>query len=98
MSAYAVFTREKTLDESELKVYHESAKRSPEGHPVRPLASYGHQETLEGSPSEGTVILEFPDMEAAKAWYNDPKTIATREHRLKGGTYQSVLVQGVQKA
>jgi uncharacterized protein (DUF1330 family) len=41
------------------------------------------------------VILEFPSIEAAKAWYDGPEYRKVREHRFKGSTYRVVLIQGV---
>lgn len=95
MTAYAIFTRVKTLDPAELKIYSEKARLSLQGHPVKPLAAYGKQEVLEGPASEGVVILEFPTFEAAKSWYDSPETSETRGHRLKGGEYTGVIVEGV---
>lgn len=95
MTAYAIFTRVRTLDPAEMAIYSENAKNSLIGHTVRPLAVYGKQEVLEGPDTEGVVVLEFPTMEAARAWYDSPETSATRVHRLKGGEYTGVIVEGV---
>ena len=65
------------------------------GHEVKILALYGRREDLEGDSTEGTVILEFPSIEAAKAWYDGPEYRKVREHRFKGSTYRVVLIQGV---
>ena len=69
MSAYLVFTREKTLDEAELKIYWDKIRATFAGHQVKVLVNYGRHEVLEGDPVEGIVIAEFPSFEAAKAWY-----------------------------
>lgn len=95
MSAYFVFTREQTLDAAELEIYWSKVKPTFSGHEVRILASYGQHEDVEGSPTEGTVIAEFPSMEAAKAWYDGPAYREVREHRFKGAIYRAILVQGV---
>jgi uncharacterized protein (DUF1330 family) len=95
MPAYAVFIRDRTLDPRELQTYRERVGPTFTGHPFRTLAAYGPQEDLEGPPTEGTVILEFPSMEAAKAWYDSPAYREVREHRLTGAVYRVVLVQGV---
>jgi uncharacterized protein (DUF1330 family) len=95
MSAYMVFTRDKTIDASELATYMKEAGRTMAGHTGKPLAFYGKHEDLEGAPTEGTVILEFPSVDAAKAWYNSPAYREVREHRFKGATYRVVLVEGV---
>lgn len=94
MSAYMVFTREKTLDQNELSLYSKEVPATLAGHQVKILALYGQHEDLEGDPTEGTVILEFPTIEAAKAWYDGPEYRKVREHRFKGSTYRVVLIQG----
>ena len=95
MSAYVVFTREQTLDRAELDAYFKEVRATFAGHELKVLANYGPHEDLEGSPTEGTVIGEFPSMEAAKAWYDSPLYRKVREHRFKGAIYRAVLVQGV---
>ena len=62
---------------------------------MKVLAAYGTHEDLEGPRTEGTVIAEFPSMEAAKAWYDSPSYREVREHRLKGAVYRGLLVSGV---
>jgi uncharacterized protein (DUF1330 family) len=41
-------------------------------------------------------ILEFPNMEAAKAWYDGAEYRRVREHRFKGTKYRVTLLAGVQ--
>jgi uncharacterized protein (DUF1330 family) len=84
MSAYLIFTRERTLYAKELEIYWEKIRATFTGHEVKVLASYGQHEDLEGPPTEGTVIAEFPSMEAAKAWYDSPSYSEVRQHRLMG--------------
>jgi uncharacterized protein (DUF1330 family) len=57
---------------------------------------------LEGPATEGTVIAEFPSIEAAKRWYDSPayKKVRihrqkVRIHRQKGAVYREILVQGL---
>jgi uncharacterized protein (DUF1330 family) len=95
MSAYLVFTREKTLDPTELEIYWKEIKGTFEGHQVKVLVSYGRHEVLEGAPTEGIVIAEFPSYEAAKAWYDSPRYQEVRQHRFKGAIYRGVLAEGV---
>jgi uncharacterized protein (DUF1330 family) len=95
MSAYLVFARDKTLVEHELAVYAKDASRTLAGHEVKVVAFYGPHEDLERASTEGTVIFEFPTIEAAKAWYNSPGYTAARQHRFKGATCRVTLVQGV---
>jgi uncharacterized protein (DUF1330 family) len=95
MSAYMIFTREKTLDKLELATYLKDAPATLVGHEVKVHALNVWHEDLEGPSTEGTVILEFPSIEAAKAWYNGSPYREVREHRLKGATYNVTLVEGV---
>jgi uncharacterized protein (DUF1330 family) len=41
------------------------------------------------------VILAFPTIEAAKAWYDSPAYREAGEHRFKGAEYRAVIVQGM---
>jgi uncharacterized protein (DUF1330 family) len=41
------------------------------------------------------VVLEFPTMAAARAWYNGPPYREARELRFKCADYRVFLVQGV---
>jgi len=95
MSVYFVFTREKTLDQAEMDIYHKAVQATFVGHDVKVLAAYGPFEDVEGAPTEGTVIAEFPTMEAAKAWYDSPAYREVRIHRFEGAIYRATLVQGV---
>jgi uncharacterized protein (DUF1330 family) len=94
MSAYLVFIRERTLDAAELEIYWSEIRSTFVGHEVKVLASYGAHEDLEGPATEGTVIAEFPSIEAAKRWYDSPAYKAVRIHRQKGAVYRGILVQG----
>ena len=95
MSAYMIFTREKTVDQNEMDVYSKTVGPTMAGHPLKTLAFYGKHEDLEGAPTEGTVIAEFPTVEAAKNWYNSPAYREVREHRFKGAKYHVILIEGV---
>jgi uncharacterized protein (DUF1330 family) len=95
MSAYLIFTRDKTLDARELATYSKDVPATLAGHPVKVLALYGQHEDLEGASTEGTVILEFPNIQAAKAWYDGSAYRKVREHRFKGAMYRVTLVDGV---
>jgi uncharacterized protein (DUF1330 family) len=95
MSAYLIFTRDKTLDEHEMAAYSKDASATLAGHEVKVLVFYGAHEDLEGGATEGSVVLEFPTMAAAKAWYDSPSYTKVREHRFKGAKYRVTLADGV---
>jgi uncharacterized protein (DUF1330 family) len=77
-----------------MDTYMKEAPATVVGHEVKFLAFYGLHEDLEGAPTEGTVIAEFPSVAAAKAWYNSPLYRKVREHRFKGGSYRVMLIKG----
>ncbi len=83
MSAYLVFTRDKTLDEHELAIYSKDVPATLAGYEVKLLAFFGSHEDMEGA-----AILQFPTIEAAKAWYNGSAYKKVREHRF-------ILIEGV---
>lgn len=95
MSVYVVFTRKKTVDQSELDIYTQAARHSLEGHDVTIRAAYGSLENLEGEPIEGAVIAEFPTMAQAKAWYESLAYQAAAKHRRRGADYDGYIVAGV---
>lgn len=95
MSVYMIFQREKMLDEAEFETYAKLVAPTMEGHPIKPLAFYGKQETLEGEGNDGAVIVEFPSKDAARAWYDSKTYRKVREHRFKAAKYNVTLVEGV---
>ncbi len=95
MTAYIVFTRERMRDEAEFGVYGQKAGATLAGHEAKPLVFYGKSETLEGAPIEGAVIVEFPTLEAAKAWYDSPAYTAARAHRFAAADYRCFITEGL---
>jgi uncharacterized protein (DUF1330 family) len=94
MSAYVIFIREATTDAAELQQYAQKAPAARTGHDIARVAFYGQLDVLEGPPAEGVAILRFPDMAAARAWYDSPAYQEARAHRLKGAAYRLLLVEG----
>lgn len=94
MAAYIIFIRNSISDAEGMKTYGGlAAKARAPG--MKALAAYGPIETLEGQASEGVVLLEFEDMDAAKAWYNSPAYQEALPHRLKSSDYRALLFQGL---
>ena len=51
---------------------------------------------IEGScPYPATVIMKFPSVDAAQAWYNDPDYKSLAEHRHRSAQANLVLVEGI---
>lgn len=95
MTAYVVMIRERLRNEDAFVRYGKRAREARSGHDLTPLAFYGSVETLEGAAAEGVVILSFPDMAAARAWYDSPAYSQAREHRFAGADYRVLLVEGL---
>lgn len=95
MSAYAIFMRERTRNEDELKAYAELVTPLLEHSGATVLAAYGALDVLEGAAPEGVVMARFPTMEAARAFYDSPEYQAAVRHRYLGADYRSIIVQGV---
>ena len=95
MSAYLLFIREKTIDQSELEAYWAKIRATMAGHPIKVLAAYGRHVTLEGPEVEGIVVAEFPSVEEARAFYDSPAYQEAAQHRFRGAVYRGLIVEGV---
>ena len=95
MAAYIIFIKEKTTNQEELTIYAKEAPAGLVGYNITPRAVYGRNEAIEGADVEGVAILEFPSFEEAKEWYENPIYQKAKEHRLKGGIYRAIIVDGI---
>jgi uncharacterized protein (DUF1330 family) len=96
MVAYVIFIREEAVrDPAEMAIYQNSNRDRPVDPKLKPLVLYGAMETVEGKAPDGVVILQFPTMEDAKAWYYSPGYQAASVHRRKGAEYRAVIVEGL---
>jgi uncharacterized protein (DUF1330 family) len=51
---------------------------------------------LEGPPpGSRTVIIEFPSIERAEAWYNSPEYTALRSYRQRSGVSRTYIIEGL---
>jgi uncharacterized protein (DUF1330 family) len=94
MVAYVVFTRERMRNPEEYERYREKSRPVNAAHALKALTVYGKYEVLEGPGIEGAVILEFPTVEAAKAYYHSPGYQAALQHRFVGADYRVFIVEG----
>ncbi len=96
MTAYAIFIREGAITDAEAMARYQSGNAG--GAPVtsmKPLAVYGAMEQLEGEPCDGIVILEFPDMQAARDWYYSEDYQSRVPFRQQAAPYRALLVEGM---
>jgi len=94
MSAYLIFTRERTIDQAEMDIYSSLAPATAASHPIDVLANYGRFEVLEGDPIEGSFVMRFPTYAAAKTFYNSHDYQAVAVHRHAGSDYRVFIVEG----
>ena len=96
MPTYMVFIREgEIVDAAAMAAYKAAGSGDPPRPGMRPLVVYGELETVEGDPADGMVILEFPDKDAAKAWYYSPAYQERLKLRQKGAPYRAFMVEGL---
>ncbi len=96
MPVYMLFIRESAIrDQAEIDQYSRMNRESPRDPNLKPLVVYGAIEAVEGTPPDGMVMLQFPSVEDAKAWYESPAYQAALPHRKKGADYRAFIVQGL---
>lgn len=100
MPAYMIFIRETpVVDQAALDAY-SAANRAAAGgfvsrHGLKPLAIYGATEAVEGERPDGVVLLEFPSVADARAWYDSPEYQAALHHRKLAADYRALIVEGL---
>lgn len=96
MAAYMLFLREgPVLDPAELAIYRDMNRDKAPDPNLTPLIVYGAIEALEGEAPDGAVLLKFPSVEAAKAWYESPDYQAALKHRKKAADYRAMIIEGL---
>ncbi len=94
MSAYVVIRIIAISDEEGFAEYRKSAGSVIADHGGKVAAAGGRRVTVEGEEDNRLVILEFPDLEKARAWYDSPEYQAALQHRLRSATAQVTIVEG----
>jgi uncharacterized protein (DUF1330 family) len=95
MAAYCVFILKSVKDRAKLDEYWAKAGPTMKGFGVKPLAAYTPFKLLEGNDAVKAVVLaEFPSMEEAQRWYDSPGYSEVRKHRLAGGEFLTLLLDG----
>ena len=95
MPAYIIVFREEPLrDPAAMAEYQRKTREMKIEIKPKPLVVYGAMEALEGDKPDGVVMLEFPTVEDAKAWYNSPDYQAALPHRLKAAKHRAIIVDG----
>lgn len=95
MVAYAVFIRDRLRDPETMQTYRDEVGATFAGHQATHRVNHGALEVLEGATMESVVILEFPSIEAARAWYDSPAYREARRARHLAADYRAFVVEGV---
>lgn len=96
MPAYMIFIRDEPVrDEAEMAEYQRMNRENVGQFQIKPLVVYGATEGVEGPAPDGVIMLEFPSVDEAKAWYNSPAYQAALPHRQKAADYRAFIVEGL---
>ncbi|MCR9214896.1 MAG: DUF1330 domain-containing protein [Proteobacteria bacterium] len=97
MAAYMI-ARINVTDPDQYEVYKSLAPIAIKKYGGRYLTRGGPMETLEGpEETHRVVLLEYPDMETAKAFYDSPEYRKARDARKDAADGQFVLLEGLDK-
>lgn len=94
MSAYIVFIRDKMLNAEQYHDYLQKAAPTLALYQGEILVLNGENEALEGDSIDGSVVLKFPNMALAKAWYESDEYCQFKDLRLTATEGRAVLLNG----
>ena len=94
MSAYFISFRDSMKDAARYAAYLQKAGPSLADREARLLVANGALTPLEGQCPDGVVIIEFPDLQAARDWYDSPAYQAVIGERLAATEGRAVIVEG----
>lgn len=98
MPAYIIVLRKGPVRDPEAMAEYQKRTREIKGDfKLVPRVIYGATEALEGTPPDGTIVLEFPSMDDAKAWYNNPQYQEAIPYRQKAADYDLFIVEGLER-
>lgn len=94
MAAYALFDNIEVTDPAKLAEYSARVRAVVERHGGRYLAVGGEVQPVEGEPLLAyPVLIEFPDLEAARRWYDAPAYQELKALRQAGSKANAVLFE-----
>jgi uncharacterized protein (DUF1330 family) len=96
MPAYAIACVKDAWDQDKLIEYRERNTEVVAAHGGRFVARGGPHEVLEGDYSPiRVVIIEFPDLDAARGWYRSDAYAPLRELRRSASDTDILVVEGM---
>lgn len=95
MPAY-VLVEVEIVDKDRYETYKQLAANAIRAHGGRYLARGGKVEALEGAwPEKRLVVLEFPSVEKAKAWWNSPEYAEAKAVRQSCANTRLIVAEGL---
>ncbi len=95
MTAYLMAFVRRVHDRKGLETYWSKVGPTFEGTGAKPLSVYTPFELVEGDrPVEGVVLVEFPDVEAARSWYFGEAYQAVKALRDGAADIEIVIAEG----
>ena len=96
MPAYVIACVKDAWDQDKLIEYRERNTDAVANHGGRFVARGGQQEILEGEYKPiRVVVIEFPDLEAARGWYESDEYAPLRELRRSASDTDILVVEGI---
>ena len=93
MPAYILLVCRDLTARKQLEKYWANTPGTLVGIQVKPLSFYSKFEVLEGADSvQGFAVVEFPNFEIAKAWYEGPLYSAARKEREGAADFLCLLL------
>ncbi|OAN41873.1 DUF1330 domain-containing protein [Mycolicibacterium iranicum] len=95
MSGYVLFDNLKVTDPDGLDQYRKQILPLVKKHGGRYLAVGGQHDTVEGDYAfTYPILLEFPDLDAARTWYESEEYSPLRELRKRSTVAWAILFEG----
>ncbi|MFV0307139.1 MAG: DUF1330 domain-containing protein [Desertimonas sp.] len=94
MAAYLI-ANSRITDQGKVDEYLAAVGPTLAGHDFKVLVMTTESAVVEGAGGERTVVMEFPNMAALRAWYDSPAYQEVRELRLAGTDGIGVIVEGM---
>ncbi len=98
MPAYIIAIRRHPVRDADAMAEYQRRTRAMAGDfKLIPRVVYGAVEPLEGAAPDGVVVIEFPTVEDARAWYEDGDYQAAIPYRRRAADYDMFIVEGLEQ-
>ena len=96
MPAYLFALRRGAVkDPQAMTEYQQRTRAMKASFDMAPRIVYGDIQLLEGTAPDGVILLEFPDVDEARAWYENPEYQDAVPFRQQAADYDVFIVEGI---